>query len=424
MRRSRMGLLSLGVTVVLLASSACSLGETASSDQGNDKVEVFSWWTGEGEEEGLEALIDDFTTKNPGIEFINATVSGGAGSNAKQVLSTRLDSNDPPDSYQAHAGLELTGDIQQDRLEDLNALYDREGWRNKIPKGLLEAITVDGRIYSVPVNIHRANLLWYNPKVLANVGIGEPPTTWNEFLTQTSVLKAEGITPIAVGPLWTQKQLLETILLGELGAERYTGLWNGQTDWRSPQVIKALTTAARVFGSSDVKNSSGDWQSSMDRTIAGEAAYTIMGDWAYGYNLRKSLKYQTDFAVVHSPGAKGIYDFLSDSFTLPKGAPHPKAAEKWLIECGSVDGQDVFNPQKGSIPARTDVDQTKYTGYLAEAMAEWQDPATEIVGSLTHGVTVSVELNDALDAILKKFVEDSDPDGFATSFMTAYAATR
>ena len=33
-----------------------------------------------------------------------ATVAGGAGSNAKAVLATRMQANDPPDSFQVHAG--------------------------------------------------------------------------------------------------------------------------------------------------------------------------------------------------------------------------------------------------------------------------------------------------------------------------------
>jgi glucose/mannose transport system substrate-binding protein len=52
---------------------------------------------------------------------------------------------------------------------------------------MLDLITVDGTIYSVPVNIHRSNLIWYNPAVLDEVGIDAPPATWEEFLQQADV---------------------------------------------------------------------------------------------------------------------------------------------------------------------------------------------------------------------------------------------
>ncbi|MAT45311.1 MAG: ABC transporter substrate-binding protein, partial [Anaerolineaceae bacterium] len=64
------------------------------------QVEVFSWWTGGGEAAGLEAMIKVFNEKYPDIEFINAAVAGGAGTNARAVLATRLQAGDAPDSWQ------------------------------------------------------------------------------------------------------------------------------------------------------------------------------------------------------------------------------------------------------------------------------------------------------------------------------------
>ena len=71
---------------------------------GGDQVEVFSWWTGGGEAAGLEAMIEVFKAKYPDIEFVNAAVAGGAGTNARAVLATRLQAGDAPDSWQGHAG--------------------------------------------------------------------------------------------------------------------------------------------------------------------------------------------------------------------------------------------------------------------------------------------------------------------------------
>ena len=61
------------------------------------QVEVFSWWTGGGEAAGLEAMIKLFAANYPDIEFINAAVAGGAGTNAKAVLASRLAAGDPPE---------------------------------------------------------------------------------------------------------------------------------------------------------------------------------------------------------------------------------------------------------------------------------------------------------------------------------------
>lgn len=78
----------------------CTIGVAAP-----DKVEIFSWWTGVGKEEGLEALIKLYKRNYPGIKFINATVAGDGGINAKSVLETWMVGGTPPDSFQVHGGL-------------------------------------------------------------------------------------------------------------------------------------------------------------------------------------------------------------------------------------------------------------------------------------------------------------------------------
>jgi glucose/mannose transport system substrate-binding protein len=422
MSKRRNALVVLGLAAALVLAPACGKSSNTTSSTSNDnQVEVFSWWTGPGEQEGLAAMVTDFKKNNSGVNFINAAVSGGAGSNAKAILANRLLANDPPDSYQRHAGLELADDIKAGKVQDLSSLYQEQGWNSAFPKGLMDKLTIDGKIYAVPVNIHRANLMWYNPKTLSKAGISTPPKTWSEFLTQAATLKAKGVTPLSIGPVWTQKHLLETVLLGELGADRYEGLWNGKTDWKGGDVAAALDTYKKVLGYSDIKSAAADWQPALDHIIDGTAAYNVMGDWTYSYlAVSKKLAWQTDYNVVASPGTDGTYDFLSDSFTLPVGAKHPQSAKKWLIECGSKAGQDLFNPQKGSVPARTDADKALYKDYLGWDLQQWQNTSTRIVGSLTHGVVANNAWNTDIDTALGLFVSDGNVSKFAASVASAY----
>ncbi len=61
-----------------------------------NQLEFYSWWTAGGEADGLNAMYDVFRAMYPDIEIVNATVAGGAGSNAKAVLATRMQAGDPP----------------------------------------------------------------------------------------------------------------------------------------------------------------------------------------------------------------------------------------------------------------------------------------------------------------------------------------
>ena len=103
MTRKLFSLVSM-IAIMALLLTACGGAAPAKTN----KVEMFSWWTAGGEADGLNAMYDHVQESSiPSVEIVNATVAGGAGTNAKAVLSTRLTGGDPPDSFQLHAGLEV-----------------------------------------------------------------------------------------------------------------------------------------------------------------------------------------------------------------------------------------------------------------------------------------------------------------------------
>lgn len=398
-------------------SGSSGSGGSGTSETATGTVEVFSWWTGGGEEAGLNALVEVFNAEYPNIEFVNAAVAGGAGTNARAVLATRLEANDPPDSFQGHAGAELMDYITAGQLEDLSSLFEEQGWAAVMPETLLPLITVDGAIYSVPVNIHRANVMWANPSVLADNGISIP-NSWDEFFVAAETLEAAGIIPLALGEQWTQLHLFETVLLGELGTDAYNGLWDGSTDWGSSAVGSALATFDKVLSYTNTDAASLAWQDASQLVINGDAAFNIMGDWAEGFfRVDNSLVEQVGYTWAPAPGTAGTFQFLSDSFTLPKGAPDRDSAIAWLKVAGSAAGQDAFNVKKGSIPARNDADKSIYPPYLQSAMDDWG--SNLVAGSLTHGVTASNAWKAEIDTALGLFLIDGDVAAFQAALVTA-----
>jgi glucose/mannose transport system substrate-binding protein len=112
-----------------------------------------------------------------------------------------------------------------------------------------------------------------------------------------------------------------------------------------------------------------------------------------------------------------VYDWLSDSFTLPKGAPHKAAAQKWLAFLGSKQAQDTFNPVKGSIPARQDANATLYGPYLKWALQQWK--TNKLAGSLTHGVVANNAWNADIDTALGLFIQNHDSSAFQKALVAA-----
>jgi len=409
----RKSILWTAISILVILSFVLTGCKKAEEDQ----VEVFSWWTGGGEAAGLDAMIAIFQEKYPDTEFINAAVAGGAGTEARAVLATRLQANDPPDSWQGHAGQELIGTyVAANQLEPLNFLYEQEGWLAVMPETLIPLISNDGNIYSVPVNIHRANVMWYNPALLAANNIAVP-TNLDEWFTAMDTLQAAGTIPLAMGEQWTAMHLMETVLLGSLGADAYNGLWDGSTDWGSAEVATAFDNFVRVLSYTNADAASLTWQDAAQLVVNGNAAFTVMGDWAEGYFRELGKTPETDYGWTPVPGTNGIFQFLSDSFVLPVGAPHRDAAINWLTLCGSLEGQDAFNPVKGSIPARSDGDRSLYGVYLQSAMDDWASDI--VVGSLTHGVVANDSWKDEINTALGLFLSDLDVAGFQAALVAA-----
>src|SRR5690606_33913999 len=133
-----------GAAVLVLALAGCSAGGSGSPDPDNaDQVEVCLWWPSGSQTVGVYAVVEVVYEQYPDIEFINASVAGGAGSNAKAALASRLEANDPPDTFQAHAGAELTDYIDAGQLQDLSSFYEEQGLTDVFPDSLIEQLTVE-----------------------------------------------------------------------------------------------------------------------------------------------------------------------------------------------------------------------------------------------------------------------------------------
>ncbi|MDZ7708140.1 MAG: ABC transporter substrate-binding protein [Trueperaceae bacterium] len=384
-------------TLVLLAALAIGFA-TAQGE-----LEIFSWWAGD-EGPALQALIDLYEEQHPDVEVVNATVTGGSGVNARAVLKTRMLGGDPPDSFQVHAGEELIGTwVAADRMQDLTELFEEEGFLDAFPAGLIDLISTDEGIWSVPVNMHRSNVLWFVPGNLDEWGVSVPGS-WSEFTSETCpALQEQGVTPLVVGENWTMQHLWESVALAELGVDAYRNLWTADLAFTDPSVVAVWETFGEVLECTNDDASGLSWQQATDRVVDGEAAFNVMGDWAAGYMVTTlELTPGEGFSWAASPGTDGMYMLLSDSFGLPIGAPNDENARDWLRLIGSKEGQDTFNPLKGSISPRLDSDLSLYNAYLRSAAEDYANDVQ--VGSLVHGAVAKEGFMSEFATVMEIFL--------------------
>jgi glucose/mannose transport system substrate-binding protein len=148
------------------------------------------------------------------------------------------------------------------------------------------------------------------------------------------------------------------------------------------------------------------WDQAAQLVADGAAGMTIMGDWVNGYYTSIDLAPNEGYGWAPSPGTGGTFMMLSDTFSLPKDAPNRENAVAWLALAGSKEGQDAFNPLKGSIPARTDGDRDLYDVYLQSAMDDFG--SNEITPSLAHGAAASEGWVTSFNDVMTLFVTDKE----------------
>lgn len=382
----------------------------------DEEVEIFSWWTGGGEEEGLNALIDLFHEEYPNVEVINATVAGGAGSNAKAVLKTRMVGGNPPDSFQVHGGAELVNTyVETGLMQPITGLLEEWGVKDKFNQQILEMSSYEGEYYSIPVNVHRSNIMFYNKAVLEENNV-EPPTDLASFKEALAKLDEAGVVPLALGDTnkWPAGQIFETLLVATLGPNGYNGLWNGETAADDPAIREAFVHFKDLMKYVNDDHSALTWQDATQIMHEGEAGFNIMGDWAEGYMKTLGWTPGKEFGWMPIPETEGTFIVITDTFGLPKGAPNSENAKKWLKTIASKEGQDTFNPIKGSIPARLDADKSKYDPYLTSAMEDFASDT--LAPSIAHGSAAPEGFITALNDTVNEFITTGDVDAAFESF--------
>jgi glucose/mannose transport system substrate-binding protein len=136
---------------------------------------------------------------------------------------------------------------------------------------------------------------------------------------------------------------------------------------------------------------------------------TIMGDWGKGYANAAGFDEKT-FGVMPTPGTAmptaKTFVFTTDTFGMPLGALHKEDTLNMLRVFGSREGQDVFNPKKGSISARRDshIDDPAYDAMAKQTFDDFVTadvivPATSIAAPHVYIDAISAALADFAKAL-------------------------
>ncbi|MCL9776149.1 ABC transporter substrate-binding protein [Vibrio methylphosphonaticus] len=395
---------------LMLAMSAPALLPQLSSA---GEVEVLHWWTSGGEAKAVEPLKQRLEEqKHTWKDF---AVAGGGGETAMTVLKTRAVSGNPPSAAQIKGH-----DIQEwgslGFLTSLDDVATAGDWDTKVPKVVTDIMKFDGEYVAVPVNIHRVNWLWANPKVLKKAGVSVP-TTLDEFFDVADTIKSAGYLPLSNGVnSWQDATMFETVALSVLGTDGYTKAFV-DLDLEmlaSDKMVEALIKFKRLRDYMDADAPERQWNTATSMVANGEAAMQIMGDWAKGEFIALGKVPGKDFICAPAPGTANQFSYNIDSFAFFDLKDSGDVGAQKALAAAIFDKkfQETFNLKKGSLPARTDLDMSKFDQCSLDSLASFKmaEKSGELVPSVSQGMATTSYVQGAIFDVVTDFFNDPNAD--------------
>ncbi len=393
------------------------------------QVEVLHWWTSGGEAKAVEVLKSEWTKQ--GNQWNDFAVQGGGGKSAMTVLKSRALAANPPEA--AHLkGYELKEWAGLGFLRALTPMAEHLGWYSQMPPMVRATLSQNGALMAVPTGIHRVNWLWLNRKIFERNKL-TPPTDWAQFVTVADQLKKRGITPLAIGnEPWQLAVLFETVALGEGGKEFYRKAFLEQDSatLTGPDMVRVLTRFQQLRAYVPQKYAGLKWHQATNLLESGGAAMQVMGDWVKGELSAGNYRPGEDIACLPSPGSTGLFSYNLDSIAMFKQRdPAQLQAQGDLAQLLMTPKfQEEFNRVKGSIPALTNPDMSKFDrcavrSYQDFLLAEKQD---NLLPSMAEGMATPTNMRQAILDVLSNFFNDpkANPEQTALHLERAMRSTR
>ncbi len=393
---------ALRAGAVVMALAASSTGMCATGMIG--EVEVLHFWVSGGEAKSIDALKTMLRDK--GVDWKDFAL--GRDAEANVALNKRFESGNAVTA--AHTRIPEMRKMGRKGgiLANLDAVAARDNWDGLLPKVVADSMKFQGHYVSAPINVHRSNWLWINTEVFNKAG-ARIPTTFDEFFDAAEKIKKAGMIAIAHGgEPWQDAIMMQAVALGVGGPVFYEKVFAhlDQSAIESPTMVKVFETLNRMKPYIDKYSLDRQWSLATSMVIHAKGGMQFMGDWAKGEFLAKGKVPGKDFVCVAAPGTANAFIFVIDALTMfrVQGKDKEKAQEILAETVMSPEFQEVFNLNKGSIPARIGIPRGKFDTCAHKSMDDMI--ASGKSGSLVpdNSVTMTNEQSAVFQSVAAKFL--------------------
>jgi len=231
-----------------------------------------------------------------------------------------------------------------------------------MPAMLKNYITDDGKVYLAPTGAHGESWAFYSKAAFEKAGITEEPKDWDTFFADMDKLKAAGIIPIAWGgQSWQEAIVFNMVLVTQVGLDGYMKIYTKKDESAELKagIKSSLKILAKMRDYVDEGSPGRNWNDATAMLITGKAGVQFHGDWAKGEFVVAGMTPGKEYGCMLVPETPGMV-FIADSFDFPKKNDPAEAKGQALLAEVIMDPkvQVEFSIKKGSIPIRTDIDNS------------------------------------------------------------------
>ena len=358
------------LTAALIAPFV-GMGGMASA-QSDGEVTISHYFSGEFGKKALDEIIGVFQ-ENTGYMMKDSPVGH---EDFKTDILVRAAGQSLPDVFSYWAGARVQFIVDSGSLTPIDDMWANERLDQIVAKSVADSATMyDGVRYLVPMNYHYAGM-FYNTKVFADAGITDMPTNWDEFLALCETLKANGVTPIALGSMnrWPAQFWFDYLILRTAGPEFRAALMDGSASYSDPAVMRAMSLWKDLVDMGYfVPNSNADsWTAASDKVARGDAAMTLMGTWITGYWNGLGLTPGEDYNFFEFPAIDdGVANAVVgpvDGWVISANAQNVPGAKAFLAEMiSNPDSQAKWAGAQGALSANVNVDPSAYNAVMLKA---------------------------------------------------------
>lgn len=431
----------LAITAVAAATllAGCGGGQqaddkgAASGGSSGGKVKLTVWhnWTGQDAKAiAMRKILDDFKAQHPEVDL---EVEGLPTDGLKTRLRTVAAADEMPDLFvmwpDAMTKEFVNGNLLQPIDDFLNSKPD---WKNNFIPNALDGFTVNGKIYSVPMNLAPSSFIYYNQAIFDKYGV-KAPKTWDELKAAIDTFNKNNVIPIALGN--KANWVAQSTIFSTIG-DRVTG-----TDWflkaaaqdgakfTDPEFIKALTVMQDLGKSKAFQDgfNSIDENQMMQLYFQGKAAMFMDGGWALANlvnNAPKDVLGTTHITVLPPvDGGKGNPQSTAGVVGTGMGmskkvtGAQKEAAQQLLYALSGPEGQKATLDSSTLVSYKIEVDKTKANPLFIEL----NDLMKNVKITPVYDSKLSSAAVEAVNNGLQELLMGGNPEAIAKKIQDAQA---